>query len=162
MIRRALVPALFLGLTSATTLIAAPNIAKWPAWLSIEAPVNSFDGASRGALLLVHATQREGHTTVADIDGSAEGLVNGVRQSVKLQFVATAHPDVYALRRQWPVDGTWLLRIALHETTAIVTLNPDGSVAASRVPTHDQGSWSLPSAVTRRDIDSALVAAAKR
>jgi hypothetical protein len=163
MTRRGLASALCLTLFSATAAaaVAAP-LAYWPPWLSIEAPVNPFDAPSRGALLLVHAAVREGLTQVTDIDGSAEGLVNGARRSVKLHFDATSHPNVYALTRQWPTEGTWLLRIALHSTTAIVTLNPDGGVASTRVPTYAQGMWQLPSAVTDRDIDAALAAAAKR
>jgi hypothetical protein len=93
-------------LLSATAAVAAPTHAKWPPWLSIEAPVNPFDPASRGAVLLVHAAVREGQTQVSDLDGSAEGLVNGARKSVKLRFDTTSHPNVYALRQQWPTDGT--------------------------------------------------------
>jgi hypothetical protein len=158
MTRRALASALCLTLFSATAVVAAPVHAKWPPWLSIEAPVNPFDPTSRGALCLVHATLREGQTQVSDIDGSAEGLVNGARRSVKLHFDTTSRPNVYAVRRQWPTEGTWLLRISLQSTTAIVTLGPDGSVASASVPTHDR----LPILVTDRDIDAALAAAAKR
>jgi hypothetical protein len=163
MTRRALASALCLSLFGATAVVAAtPAHAKWPAWLSIESPVNAFDQASRGALLLVHAEVREGQTQVSDIDGSAEGLVNGARRSVKLRFDATSHPNVYAMRAQWPTEGTWLLRIALYSTTAIVTLNRDGGVASIKVPTYAQGIWQLPIPVTMREIDSALAVAAKR
>ena len=161
MTRRALASTFCLTLLTVVAVAATPY-AKWPAWLSIESPVNAFDQASRGALLLVHAEMREGQTQVSDIDGSAEGLVNGARRSVKLHFDATSHPNVYAMRAQWPTEGTWLLRIALFSTTAIVTLNSDGSVASTKVPTYAQGIWQLPISVTSRDIDSALAAAAKR
>ena len=162
MTRRALISALCFTLFSATAVVATPSGSKWPAWLTIESPVNAFDQASRGALLLVHAAVAEGPTEVVDIDGSAEGLVNGARKSVKLRFETTSHPNVYAMRAQWPTEGTWVLRIGFHSTTAIVTLNPDGSVASSRVPTYPQGKWQLPSTVTDRDIAAALAAAAKR
>jgi hypothetical protein len=162
MTRRALVSALCFTVCSATAMAATPLRAMWPAWLSIESPVNAFDEASRGALLLVHAALREGQAQAADIDGSAEGLVNGARKSMKLHIDPTSHPNVFALRTQWPTDGTWLLRIALHSTTAIVTLKPDGSVASVKVPTYAQGNGQIPSPVTGRDIDAALAAAAKR
>jgi hypothetical protein len=161
MTRRALASALCTALLATTAVAATPLHAKWPAWLTIESPVNAFDQASRGALLLVTASVREGQTQASDLDGSAEGLVNGARKSVKLHFEPTAHPNVYAMRpHQWPAEGTWLLRIALFSTTAIVTLKPDGTVASVKVPTYAQGSWQIPSPVTDRDIDAALAAAA--
>jgi hypothetical protein len=162
MTRRALTSAFCFTVFSATALAATPVHTMWPAWLSIESPVNAFDEASRGALLLVHASVREGQTQASDLDGFAEGLVAGTRKSVKLHIVGTSHPNVYAIRAQWPTEGTWLLRISLASTTAIVTLNPDGSVASVKVPTYAQGTWQIPSAVTDRDIDAALAAAAKR
>jgi len=162
MTRRALAPALCLPLLSATAIAATPLHAPWPAGFSIESPVNAFDQASRGALLLVHAAIREGQTRASDLDGSAEGLVNGARKSVTLRFEPTSHPNVYAVRAQWPAEGTWVLRIALAQTTAIVTLKPDGTVGSVKVPTYAQGSWQIPSPVTEHDIDAALAAAAKR
>ncbi len=158
MTRRALLSALCFTMCSAAAMAATPFRAMWPAWLSIESPVNAFDEASRGALLLVHAAVREGQTQASDIGGSAEGLVDGARKSVKLHLEPTSHPNVFAIRPQWPTEGTWLLRITLLSTTAIVTLNANGSVASVKVPTYAQGKWQLPSPVTDRDIDAALAA----
>ena len=160
MTQRTLASVFCTALLAATAVAATPLHAKWPAWLTIESPVNAFDQASRGALLLVHAQMREGQTKASDLDGSAEGLVNGARKSLKLHFEPTSHPNVYAMRTQWPAEGTWVLRIALASTTAIVTLKPDGTVASTRIPTYAQGSWQIPSPVTDRDIDAALAAAA--
>jgi hypothetical protein len=152
--------ALLLVLASATVTSAAAL--KWPPWLSIEAPVNPFDPDARGAVLLVHAAVREGRTSVADLSGSAEGLVRGVRRSVPLRFDATSRPDVYAVRRQWPSDGTWLLRITLlRNTTALVTLDGAGNVASTHVPTRMNSGLALPRPVGAAEIDSALALAAR-
>jgi len=140
----------------------AAALVKWPPWLSIEAPVNPFDPDTRTAVLLVHTMVREGRTSVGDLAGSAEGLVRGARQSVPLRFEATSRPGVYAVRRQWPTDGTWLLRITLlRSTTALVTLAPTGDVAAVRVPTRTSGGQSLPRAVAMQEIDSVLAVASR-
>src|ERR1043166_3530399 len=156
---------LVLGLTfaAAATALAAPTLAKWPPWLSIESPVNPFDAAARnGAVMLVHAPFREGIAKLSDISGTAEGIVNGQRKSITLHFDSTARPGVFAVSRQWPNEGTWLVRVALQTTTALVTFDRAGNVASVRVPTMLQGNDRLPRAVGSKEIDSTLAEAAKR
>ena len=146
----------------ASATVANATVFKWPPWLSIEAPVNPFDADARGAVLLVHAAVREGRTSAADLIGSAEGLVRGARRSVPLHFEPTSRPDVYAVRRQWPAEGTWILRITLlRNTTALVTLDGSGNVASTRVPTRMSSGMALPRPVGAAEIDSALALAAR-
>jgi hypothetical protein len=150
--------ALVLGTTALT-----PNIPKWPPWLSIESPVNPYDSSARGALLLVHATFREGPSQVSDLNGTAEGVVNGTRRSVQLRFENTSRADVYALRPQWPSEGRWVLRINLRSTTALVAIDPAGRVASVQVPTQVMTNGDrVPRAVTAREVDSLLTATARR
>ena len=66
------------------------------------------------------------------------------------------------MRRQWPSDGTWLLRISLSATTAIVTLDDAGNVTGARVPTESSRGMPLPRAVAAKEIDSTLAAAVRR
>lgn len=162
--RHLFVPAVALALMVAGTVYARPALAKWPPWLSIEAPVNPFDPATRDAVLLVHTMVHDGTTKVSDLTGSAEGLVDGARRSVALRFDPTSEPGVYAVRRQWPTSGTWVLRITLlRNTTALVTLGPSGDVAAVNVPTRaSSDGMKLPRAVAAREVDSTLHAAARR
>ena len=162
MIGRKLFPAVLVAIVATTAAFTAPAMMKWPPWLSIESPVNPFDASARGAELLVHATFREGQAQLADLTGTAEGLVNGARRSVPLRFETTSRPSVFALRRQWPAEGTWVLRIALKSTTAIVSIDRDGSVGAVRVPTEVTNGDRLPRAVGSKEIDSMLAEAAKR
>jgi hypothetical protein len=136
---------------------------KWPPWISIETPVNPYDPTARGAIMLVHATFREGPARLSDVSGSAEGIVDGARRSISLRFDTTGLPSVFALRRQWPTEGAWLVRIAVRNTTAIVTLDHDGNVASVRVPTAlSNGGDRLPRAVAAKEIDSTLAEVAKR
>lgn len=143
----------------ALTAAAAPARAKWPPWLSIETPVNPFDGSAAGAVFLVHAVMREGTPGVADVSGSAEGLVGGTRRSIALRLGATSRPGVFAVRKQWPNEGTWVLRISLAQTTAIVTLDREGNVAGVHIPTTLAEGRPIPRAVVARDIDSTLTVA---
>jgi hypothetical protein len=158
------IPALALAPLIAGTVLARPALAKWPPWLSIEAPVNPFDPATRDAVLLVHTMVHDGTTKVSDLTGSAEGLMDGARRSVALRFTPTGKPGVYAVRRQWPSGGAWVLRITLlNHTTALVTLGPSGDVAAVNVPTRTESDgMKIPRAVAAREVDSTLYAAARR
>lgn len=160
--RRITAPLVAIALILASATAASATMLKWPPWLSIEAPVNPFSPDARGAVLLVHTAVRKGQTSVADLSGSAEGIVRGVRRSVPLRFDATSRPDVYAVRRQWTTEGTWLLRITLlRNTTALVTLDDAGNVASTHVPTRMSSGLALPRAVDAAEIDSALAHGAR-
>jgi hypothetical protein len=162
MTARALVAASLLALGTATAGFPTPGVVQWPPWLSIESPVNPFDPTSRGAVLLVHAVFREGQVQRTDLRGTAEGIVNGSRRSITLRFDTTGRPGVFAVRRQWPSDGAWLLRIALQHTNAIVMLDRSGNVASVRVPTDLASGNPIPRAVGAREIDSTLAQGAMR
>ncbi|HMA23660.1 MAG TPA: hypothetical protein VKP00_06690 [Gemmatimonadaceae bacterium] len=151
-----------LVLLGAASLAAKPAAVKWPPWLSIESPVNPFDPATRGAVLLVHAITREGPPAVSALTGSAEGIVNGARRTIPLRLDTTPVPGVFAVRRQWPAEGTWLLRVSMQNTTALVSLAGDGRVEGVRVPTQHASGVDLPRAVSDKEIDSTLSAAARR
>jgi hypothetical protein len=140
----------------AVTAAAKPAHAKWPPWLSIEAPVNPADGSLRGVVCLVHAATHEGPPNISALSGTAEGLVNGARRSVPLKLEATSTPGVFAVRKQWPSEGTWVLKVSLFSTTAIVALDRTDNVASVRIPTMLAEGRPIPRAVMARDIDSTL------
>jgi hypothetical protein len=148
------------GILAAASPTVSSSVFKSPAWLSIESPVNPYDPATRGAVVLVHTHLVAGSVQPGDLSGSAEGLVNGARRSIPLHFDSVARPNTYGIRRQWPNEGTWLLRITLEETTALVTFDANGT-AAARIPMRATNDIALPRAVGARDVDSALAAAAK-
>lgn len=145
----------FLALTAAV----ASSRAKWPPWLSIESPVNPYDGSVAGAVLLVHAVTRDGTPTISDVSGSAEGIVNGARRTIALELDPTSRAGVFTVRKQWPAEGTWLLRITLASTTALVSLDRAGRVAGVNIPATFAEGRPIPRAVVSRDIDSTLMVA---
>lgn len=135
-----------------------------PPWISIELPVNPYDQSARGAFLLVHAFH---HGVPAGylITGSAEGIVNGERRTIKLDFSETGRDGVFALKRMWPTEGVWTLVIKANQgpddaATAVVELGAEGEVASVRVPMMQRGSWSVPAPVSLADIDAGLRARA--
>jgi len=141
----------------AVAVSAAPVFG--PPWITVETPPNPYDRASRGAFLVVN-TFHHGNSVASGVTGSAEGMVAGARRSVALTFDATSRPGSYALRKQWPADGVWMLVINTggrkEGATALVEIGAQGEVANVRVPTRQQGEWLIPAEVTAAEIDHAL------
>jgi hypothetical protein len=149
---------------------AAPaSVVAGPPWVSIEYPVNPFDRTTRGAHLLVHAYYH-GTPVAYPVSGTAEGIVNGERRTMTLRFETTSRTGVYALRKQWPSEGSWTLVISVtqgeHEATgvaqALVELSPTGSVASVQVPTQQHAEGAFPRRLTAQEIEMALRAQAQR
>jgi len=136
-----------------------------PPWISIETPPNPFDATSRGAFLVVH-TYHHGDVVASGVTGTAEGVVSGTRRTIPLAFDTTSRRGTYALRKQWPTEGTWMLVIntggRAQGVTALVDISAEGDVAGVRVPTRRSNGWDLPQQVSARDIDQALEARAAR
>jgi hypothetical protein len=163
MLRRALVP-VFVGalLSLGAAAPSSTRVIKWPPWLSIESPVNPWDPSSRDVAFYVHTMLREGVPSVSDVTGTAYGLVSGARRTVPLQFGATGRPGVFSVRRSWPAEGSWVLRVSLLTTTALLTLDREGNVASVRIPTERTRGGVIPREVAQREIDSALAEISKR
>jgi len=147
-----------LAASSFALAAAAPTFG--PPWISIETPPNPFDATSRGAFLVVH-TYHHGEVDASGVSGSAEGIVSGSRRTIPLVFDTTTRRGSYALRKQWPTEGTWMLVIntggRAQGVTALVDISSQGDVAGVRVPTRrSSDGWDLPQQVTARDIDAAL------
>lgn len=156
LLRRAVVPLL---LVVATPLLAGPP------WITIEYPGNPFNPEVRDAFLVVHAYH---HNTPVGlpVSGTAEGIVNGQRRTITLRFQPLRKEGAFALTKQWPDEGRWLL--ALHVTqgegegntaTAVVRLAADGSIASTKVPSKaGERGMRLPVAVSKADVEAALAA----
>lgn len=146
---------------AAVALAAALSLG--PPWISIEYPANPHDRSASGAMLYVHVFHHA-QAISYPLVGTAEGIVNGERRSVTLKFTETARPAVYALSKQWPTEGVWTLVIKTSRgeggATAIVELAPTGEIASVRVPTRQQGEWTIPVDVSMSEIDGALRARA--
>ena len=131
-----------------------------PPWIRIEYTVNPNDATTRDAVLVVHAFHH-GDPMAFPVSGTSEGLVNGQRQSIKLEFQKASRTGEFALRKQWPDKGTWTLVIGVMQgpedrVSAIVDLSSDGQVARVNVPTRKEGTWTVPAKVVMSDIDKSL------
>ena len=147
-------------LIAALSILATPAFAG-PPWISAEFPSNPHETATRGAFLLVH-TYHHGTPTEFPLTGTAEGLINGRRQTLRLEIVATSKPGVYAVRFKPQGGGAWVLAFNLggdrNGAGMIVAVGKNGQPTTASVPssTAEGGRWIIPRSLTPQDIDSAL------
>jgi len=130
--------------------------------LSVEAPSASNSPQLKDAALVVRTF---GCMKPADaqLTATAEGIVNGKRQSVPLD-IKDVGTGVYTIKQQWPSEGFWVVAIngdySGMTSSLLVELAPNGKVYAdtrivegSRKGTHVRGSqkkW------TAADIETTL------
>jgi hypothetical protein len=78
-------------------------------WIRTYSPSALVAASIPDAVVLIAA---EGchNAAAAKISATAEGLVNGKRQSVLLDLTPVSK-GVYAVRRQWPGAGAWILAV---------------------------------------------------
>lgn len=157
---RLILGALVAALSAPASPVVPPAPVFGPPWISIEHPVNPYDQTTRGAYLVVHAFHH-GTPTGFPVTGTAEGLVNGQRRTVKLEFKSTSRTGAYALARQWPSEGTWSLVITVAQgpgdgVSAIVDIGTSGEVARVQVPTRQQDNYTVPAKISMTDVEASL------
>jgi len=96
--------------------IAAPAIAGTMFRLEIGPPIAAGTGTTipqfkKKVVLVVRPLVCDNPAAV-QITGTAEGLVNGTRQSLPLTLVAVKPAEgIYAVQQQWPDNGQWVLQL---------------------------------------------------
>lgn len=160
---------LFPAFTADAPRPAADDVRRGPPWISVEYPVNPHDPTTRDAFLVVNA-YHHGTPTAFPVRGTAEGIVDGRRRTVSLEFTRTSRPGVYALKKQWANTGTWTLVLAVVQgegdgdiAQAVVELGRDGSVASVKVPTRRSADgWTIPAPLAMAAIEKSLEERATR
>jgi hypothetical protein len=133
MLNRTIVSRLAFGCALLVSVLASTALAGGPPWISVEIPGDPTNPASRGAVMLVHAYSCGGPTSKA-VTGTAEGIVKGERKSIALTLDSTGATGVYAVKKQWPSEGTWVLTFSMSiggEVSTLVTLGPNGGVESA-------------------------------
>ena len=150
-----------LALVTALTLTAFSTALAGPPWIAIEYPANPFDRASRDGFLTVR-TYHHGEIVAKTVTGTAEGVVNGKRQSVRLDIRPGSQTGTYVVFWQQPAAGKWVLVInsgvqGVIDATAVVEIGATGGVAGVSVPTRSySGGWIGPRPVAASEIDALL------
>jgi len=120
-------------------------------FLTIGNPVAANAPQAKGAVLVVRPDGCH-EPAKARISGTAEGIVNGARRSVPLKLTALPTTGVYAVNREWPAEGAWVVNLTgvyLGATTsAVVPIGPKGFMRES--------SKFMPRAASEVEITAAL------
>jgi len=144
---RFLVPAFF--------VLAAVSLTAGGFYLSLEMPTNAHAQQAKDAVLLVesYGCHQPEH---AVISASAEGFVKGQRETIELKLYPLSK-GVYAIKRQWPAEGIWLVAVrgsylGAHRS-ALLDLAPDGTVKIEKAGVSQV---KLLGELTAADIDTRL------
>ena len=104
-LRRALALAVYVGAGCVWPALAAEFS------LEIGSPVAAGDFRAKAA---VFAVRSKGCAEPASLklSGAAEGLVDGERRTVPLvRIVSMPAPGVFAVVREWPLEGSWVISL---------------------------------------------------
>lgn len=142
---RAMHAAMLATLGGATLMLSAatsPSSSAWfkgGPWISIETPANPYDASVRGSAFVVH-TFHHAVPTEMQLDGRAEGLVDGHRRTVPLTLSKGAQTGSYGVRNEWGTKGTWSVLLTATQPNpkvsiqAVVDLGTDGTVSRVTLP----------------------------
>ena len=152
-----IVPAVWL-LATATTLFAGGF------YLSLEMPANANAAQTKDAVLLVRAYGCH-QPEDALISATAEGSVNGRRETIKLQL-HPASKGAYAIKQQWPTEGVWLVAVRGNylgaHRAALLELGPDGTVKIEKAAGKDSRVKTLARELTSNDIETGIQELARK
>jgi hypothetical protein len=97
---------LTLALGTAASLMAGGFV------LQIGKPSANPEAQAKNAVLVVR-----GYSCVEQektrVTGTAEGVVNGRRESIALNLIPLSAQSTYAVTQQWPGDGRWVLTFVM-------------------------------------------------
>ena len=153
--RRSILLAAALAISATTPAFAGPP------WISIELPANPYNSSTKDAFCLVRV-YHHGDPAYYPVSGTAEGLVNGQRRSIKLTLIDAGMPGVYAVKYEPEATGTWALVFRVGDSddhgtaTMLVALGRDGQILSARVPMRQEGRYQIPDRVTSEVVDRLL------
>ena len=88
----------------------------------------------------------------AQVTATAEGIVNGARRSVPVRLVPATTPGAFAVSRDWPWEGAWVVHLTGHcgasTASAVVPFGPNGFLRES--------SKFFPRAATAAEVEAVL------
>jgi len=122
--------------------------------LSVEQVSTSPEARAHHAVLLAHITSCA-DPEKSTVTATAEGIVNGKRTTIPLKVVKLAEPGAFAVTREWPQEGDWVVRlVATHPAfgtfaTGIVAPVSGGEVSPASAKIYRR-------APTSDDVDTAL------
>ena len=98
-------------------------------WLQLGNPEANTEARNANAVLVIKAVGCHDPAT-AQVSARAVGTVDGKRQVIPLKLTALGEPGVFALARQWPEQGKWVIALTGKNgeqfTNTLVSAGPSG------------------------------------
>ena len=98
-------------------------------WLQLGNPEANTEARNANAVLVIKAVGCHDPAT-AKVSARAVGTVDGKRQVIPLKLTALGEPGVFALARQWPEQGKWVIALTGKNgeqfTNTLVSAGPSG------------------------------------
>lgn len=123
-------------------------------WLEIGNPAANPEATAKQAVLVARITACHAPEKT-ELTATAEGMTNNGRQSIPLKVIRLSKPDTFAVTREWPKSGEWVVKI--------VATNPEfGNYATSVLVSADDNTFNwaavkhYPHAPTAAEVDAAL------
>lgn len=95
----------------------------------VEAGNASAEAKAKGAVMVVRAVGC-GQPANATLRATAEGVVDGKRQTLPVTLEPLSTPGAYAVKRSWPEGGKWVVAVLGeyegHFTSNIVPITDNG------------------------------------
>jgi hypothetical protein len=118
---------------------------------TVGSPVAAQDGRAKQSAFVVR-TEGCADPAKLQVDGTAEGLVQGARRSVALRLAPMSTPGVYAVFQTWPAEGDWVVNLRgtciQASAGAVIPLRANTFIRAS--------STFFPRPATAAEVDAAL------
>ncbi len=91
-------------------LIVAVPLLAGGLFLKISDAAGTPEAKAKHAVLVTQVTACSSpeKTTVT---GAAEGIVDGMRKTIPLEVMALNRPGSFAVAKQWPDEGTWVVKM---------------------------------------------------
>ncbi len=99
-------------------------------YLQLGNPEASPEARKLNAVLTIKATGCHDPAT-ARLSASAIGMVNGQRREIALTIAKLSEPGMFAISRQWPKEGKWVIKLEANNdagqfTNSLVAAGPNG------------------------------------
>jgi hypothetical protein len=94
----------------AIAIVAAASLLAGGFAIEIAKPSANPEALAKHAVLVARGYACTAPEKTA-IEATAEGLVNGKRETVRLKLIPLSGPGMYALTRQWPAEGSWIITL---------------------------------------------------
>ena len=91
-------------------LVAALPLVAGALMLEIGNPATNPEARSKHAVLVARTTACHSPEKTS-MTATAEGVVDGQRRSMPLKLIRLSTPGTFAIAREWPSAGTWVVKI---------------------------------------------------